>query len=49
MHHTASPGSVLEENVIKGGSHNIVGKGWLKGIGLERKRVGTTPLILIAE
>jgi hypothetical protein len=49
MYRTASTGSILEENVIKGCPHNIVGKGWLKGIGLERKSVGTASLILIAE
>src|SRR5262245_28993262 len=49
MHHTSSAGSMLEEDVIKGGPHNIVGKGWLKGVDLECKSVGTTSLILIIE
>jgi hypothetical protein len=41
----------MEEHVIKGGPHNIVivGEGWLKGVGLERKCVEAMSLILIVE
>ena len=34
MYRTASTGSILEENVIKGGPHYIVSEGGVKGIGL---------------
>src|SRR2546423_367441 len=46
MHRTSSTGSIVEENVIKGSPHNIVGESWLKGVDLECKSVSTTSLIL---